>query len=59
MMLQGQCLIEHRLASKLQKYVATRAAAIDGSDLFVKSYSARLITTTVPGRQPAARTVSR
>lgn len=34
-------------------------AAIDGSDLFVKSYSARLITTTIPGRQPAARTVSR
>lgn len=37
----------------------TYRAAIDGSDLFVKSYSARLITTTVPGRQPAARTVSR
>ncbi len=34
-------------------------ASLDGTKEFVKSYSARLITTTKPARQPAARMVGR
>lgn len=34
-------------------------ATLEGTDLFVESYSAMLITTTTPARQPAARTAVR
>jgi hypothetical protein len=34
-------------------------AALAGTELFVKSYSATLITTTTPARQPTARTAVR
>ena len=34
-------------------------ATLEGTDLFVKSYSAMLITTTTPAKQPAARTAVR
>lgn len=34
----------------------TYRATIDGTDLFVRSYSARLITTTTPADRPVART---